>query len=115
MALTSVLPREMPRLLVRSGQYDWLLKTIPSPVACSVAENACMFMCNALGWENLQPVFTLSKLGSFYKYMGFETGIHCLKVFCLCIIWFLVHCNRRLTDMITDNTQLFVCVGVYVY
>ena len=61
-ALTSVFPREMSRLLLRSGQYDWLLKTTPSPVACLGAEMRACSCVMPLGWENMQPVFTLSKL-----------------------------------------------------
>ena len=44
------------------GQYDWLLKTTPSPVACFGAEMRACSCVMPLGWENMQPVFTLSKL-----------------------------------------------------
>ena len=63
------------------------------------------------GLGEFEPVDVFTHLsGSFYKYVGFETVINYLKAFCLCVIWFLVHYNSRLTDMITDRKKLFVCM-----
>ena len=94
-----------------SSCCDWLLNNTPSPFSSSLAEKSVPVYVLDAGLGDFEPVDVFTHLsGSFYKYVGFETVINYLKAFCLCVIWFLVHYNSRLTDMITDRKKLFVCM-----